>query len=309
MLLEFSDSLDELRISAHGDELASVMGRDRDAAGNRAWHWPDTLTQLVCTLPHPVLVTDHHRLAQLAPAVRDTVFKLYESSVRITAFRGTRVVFEQRRWPGVWGPNIDTLVFCRALRPEVLAGAASVLEVGCGSGFISRHVLERAPQVRSLTMVDIHPGAVACSQEVVVDPRATALHVDGTVHLRSNPVDLLLCNPPYIPRPHAVGDNAYEGMGLLAFFIREALPLMNPGGRIITVISSVGDRVVKPLLEANPQVELTVLDEVHVPLKVLNVLNNPAWMAYLLEHGGLRRESRDGYDHWHTVRVCQLRLR
>jgi hypothetical protein len=51
------------------------------------------------------------------------------------------------------------------------------------------------------------------------------------------------------------------------------------------------------------RVQAVELDRMNVPLKVLNVLNNPAWMRFLLEDKGLEAEARDGYEHWHTIMI------
>lgn len=306
VILEFDDGLTSVRVLAHGAELASVMGKDRDAAGARVYSWPDDVTQHVATLQDPVLVTDHHKISGLPPVVRDSIFKLYESPVRVTRYGGTSLRFEQRAWPGVWGPNIDTLLFCQALTPARLAGVKSVLEIGCGSGFISQYILEHAPQVEQLTMVDINPAAVACATQNVLDPRASADVQDGMAALRAHPVDLVVCNPPYIPRPGAVADNAYEGIDLLAFFFTQAPALLAPGGQLITVVSSVADGVVRPLRDASG-VSVEELSCRKVPLKVLNVLNNPEWMAYLHQKAGVTSGLHQGYEHWHTVRICCVR--
>ena len=117
--------------------------------------------------------------------------------------------------------------------------------------------------------------------------------------------DLIACNPPYIPRPDSLGGNAFEGVGLLAHFIEHGPRHLTPGGRIVSVISSVSESVVNPLLRKTGT-QCHTIGEIHVPLKVLNVLNNPAWMTYLLERKGLRPHPHDGYDYWHTVKVCSL---
>ena len=46
--------------------------------------------------------------------------------------------------------------------------------------------------------------------------------------------------------------------------------------------------------------------EMEVPLKVYNVLNNKEWMDYLLERG-LKKEHRDGYDYWQTIKIVEMR--
>ena len=311
MLLAFDESLTEQRIVAHGAELASVLGRDRDAAGNPVTSYPDALTAEVAVISAPVLMTDYHRIAQLAPTLRDTVCKLYESPLRATSYRGTRLDFEQRRYPGTWGPNIDTLLVCRALPPERLRGVRRAVEIGSGSGFISKYLLEHAPDLEELTLVDIQPDAIECGRENVVDPRARYVAGDGLRFLdgdgtgQGKRFDLIVCNPPYIPRPGSLGGNAYEGIGLLAHFIERGEQHLLPGGRIVSVISSVSESVVRPLIDRRG-VRCEVLDELNVPLKVLGVLNNPEWMQYLLSQKGLRPVWREGYDYWHTVRVCGL---
>ena len=64
MILEFDESLSLQRILAHGAGLCGVLGRDRDAQGNRLAALPDTETQLVATLAAPLLVTDYYRFAR-----------------------------------------------------------------------------------------------------------------------------------------------------------------------------------------------------------------------------------------------------
>jgi len=302
MILEFDLPLTQQLIFAHGDELAAVMARDTDAQGRRVYTYADDVREHVATLPDPVLVTDYWRIANLPPRIRDTVCKLYESPRRITVYGGTRIDFQQDRYPGTWGPNIDTLLFCRALTAERLAGVRTAIEIGCGSGFISRFLLEHAPKLTSMTLVDINPNAIRCAQDNIKDPRATFIHGDGLKAMAGNEYDLIVCNPPYIPRPGSIGDNAYEGVGLLAYFIQQGPRHLTPQGRIITNISSVCQSITTPLLQRE-RIQAQELDRMHVPLKVLNVLNNPAWMKFLLEDKGLKAEARDGYEYWHTILI------
>lgn len=303
MLMQFDEPLQEQQFWACGTELCTMLGRDRDAAGGRQRDLPDDVRECVATLRDPLLVTDLARIARMEPRVRDTVAKLLETPRRVTRYGGVELAFEQRRWPTVWGPNIDTLLMCRALGREDLSQVRDVVEVGCGSGFISLFLLARVPSLRSVTLLDIDPGAVACAQESVVDPRARAEVADGRVWLRGRRVDLVVCNPPYIPRPASLGGNAYEGVDLLVHFIREAPSFLSDGGRVLVNVSSLAMPVLAPLLGGVPW---RVLDRLEVPLKVLNVLNNREWMEWLVFHKGLTLRTRDGYDAWHTVDIVEL---
>jgi SAM-dependent methyltransferase len=305
VIMEFDSALATQRILAQGAELCNTLGRDRDARGGRQYTLPDDVTELVAELRDPVLMTDLDQIARLEPRVRDTVAKLYESPRKTTRYDAVELAFEQARYPGVWGPNIDTLLMCRALRRAGLADVRSAVEVGCGSGFIGLFLLKNAPRLERLTALDINPGAVACAHETLRDPRVECVQQRGEDWLRQNQVDLLVCNPPYVPRPKSVADNAYEGVDLLAFFILRGAEFLRPGGRIVVNSSSVADRVLAPLWEQSP-LRCTELDRMDVPLKVLNILNNPEWMNYLTGQHGVRLGRQRGYDVWHTIKILSL---
>jgi hypothetical protein len=179
------------------------------------------------------------------------------------------------------------------------------VEVGCGSGFIGLFLLKNAPRLQKLTMLDINPRAVACAREALRDPRVEFVEERGESWLRQNKVDLLVCNPPYVPRPKSLADNAYEGVDLLAFFILHGAQSLWPGGRILVNSSSVADRVLAPLWKQSPLRHVEI-DRMEVPLKVLNILNNPEWMDYLAQEQGLQLQRQHGYDVWHTIKVLLL---
>lgn len=306
MILRFDRDLTRVEVLAQGAELANIMGHDRDASGRRVRTWPDERTQPVATLSHPVLVTDHHRIGQLPPVPRDTVFALLASPLRVTAYDGIELPFEQARHPGVWGPSIDTLLLSRALSRLPLAPVRRALEIGCGSGFLSKVVLARAPGLLEMTLVDLSPHAAACARELVTDPRARVIEGDGIAVLGQGPWDLIVCNPPYIPRPHSIDDNPYEGVGLLRHLLEHGPGHLAPGGRLIVNVSSLGGQVVADLM---PAAAATPIDRLEVPLKVFNVLNSGEWLAFLANAAGLTAERRDGYDYWHTITILEMASR
>jgi len=205
MILQFSTDLRKQEIFAHGDELAQRMGLDQDENGNRVYHYPKDKKVHVATLDDPVLVTDNYRFAQLTPsAKRDTVFGLFDFPVRTTVYDGTELEFEQAKYPGVWGPSIDTLLFCKALHdhPEVLR-AQTATELGSGSGFISKYVMEHATDLQQMLLVDLNSHAIQCAEDNINDDRADFAIGDALEIIKDKRFDLLLCNPPYIPRPRS----------------------------------------------------------------------------------------------------------
>jgi 16S rRNA G1207 methylase RsmC len=121
------------------------------------------------------------------------------------------------------------------------------MEVGCGSGFIGLFLLKHAPNLQTLAMLDINPHVVACAREALRDPRVQCLQTRGESWLENAKVDLLVCNPPNIPRPKSMAGNAHEGADLLAYFILHGAPCLLPGGRMFLNSSTLADRVLAPL--------------------------------------------------------------
>lgn len=307
MLMRFSDDLSVQGIYAVGDELASVMGMDKDAAGKRVHIRPTSETAHVADFQNPVLVTDHYRISRLQPpSLRDTVFKLYESPVRITQYGKTSFSFEQRRFPGLWGPSIDTLLFAKALNGLDFNNAELAIEVGAGSGFLSKYSLDLYPGIRKMLLMDINIYSQVCASEQMNDGRARHLQGDATELMKNRQCDLLLCNPPYIPRPRSVDDNPYEGLSLLQFLISHAVKNLSPGGAFVTNFSSLSFNTAYGFCK-DAGVNVEVLESMRVPLKVLNVLNNPEWMEYLKKNCSLERNMKDGYEYWHTINIVQIK--
>ena len=305
MIIKFNKELTEQEIYANGDELARIMGLDKDEKGNRVYAHPKEEKRHIITFKHPVLVTHNYRISHLEPTLRDTLFALYGSPVRITEYDNTSLEFEQKKYPGVWGPSIDTLLFCRALGKTNLTAKKKAIEVGSGSGFISKYILEHTPSLESLTLIDLNRYALECAQENIKDRRAKFFAGDGIEFIQGKKYDMMICNPPYIPRPKSINDNPYEGIGLLAYLIANAPRLLTNNGIFITNISSLCKDITEKIINKS-NVEVKELDSMEVPLKVYNVLNNKEWMDYLLERG-LQKNRHDGYDYWHTIAIHQIK--
>ncbi len=306
MKLHFDKDLKKLTLSAFGNELAQIMGHDTDENGNRVYMRDEQEEIEVVTIDSPVLVTDNYKIAQLDPIKRDTVFALYSAPTKITDYDGTVIRFEQKRFPGVWGPSIDTLLFCRALSKVDLSGVKKVLEIGPGSGFISKYILDHVPGVEKLYAIDLNEKAAECTRENIPDSRVESAVGDALEFIKDNTFDLIVCNPPYIPRPKSIDDNPYEGVSLLAYLLERGKEHLNPDGVIVTNISSLSDCVIDPLLQEK-NISVSEIDSMIVPLKVYNVLNNTTWMEYLLENKGLIQDSHDGYDFWHKLKIVLLK--
>ena len=285
---------------------------------------------LLCRFERPVLVTDPHRISQLPPRRRDLVSTFLGLPHRVIEYDGVELDFDQSAFPRVWSPSIDTLLVCRAVRelvPEIL-GARALLEIGCGSGYLSLYAMEALARagrpLDELHVVDIDPLAVQCAMGAL-ERRAERTVVSGSLGRRGEALrvrgryDLVLMNPPYIRRPPELSsarfrDNPWEGVALIRELAERGAQFLAPGGSLIIVVSSLCDDLVMPWLEAS--FEVTELASMEVPLKVYAVTSeltakSRAWMEFLKTTEGFGAEGspRDGYDAWQKLRILRCRVR
>jgi methylase of polypeptide subunit release factors len=215
---------------------------------------------------------------------------------------------------------------CKALGPllDGMAPGASLLEVGCGSGFIALYAMEalrrRGAPASEVHVVDIEPQALqvalgglerAAGSTLVsasLGRRGDALRVRGRY-------DLVMMNPPYIRRPADLADgahkdNPWEGVGLLRELAEEGAAHLAPGGSLVLVMSSLCDAVARPWFDAKWSVE--TLATLEVPLKVYAVTSgltgkSRRWLRYLEEAEGLVAHDPPlrGYATWQRLDILR----
>jgi len=305
MIIHFSDDLGLQDIYANGVELPNIMGRDLGANGSRLYTLPDEYTMHVASIKNPVLMTNHYELSKFPSTTRETLFKLYESPVKTVCFRGVSLSFEQARFPGVWGPSIDTLFLCKAL-DSGLSGVSSALEVGSGSGYVGKFVLEHS-NLNSLDLIDLNQLAIDCAKSNIVDSRVNFFVGDAKAVLNNSltKYDLIMCNPPYVPRPKSVENNPYEGLGLVRYVLDNYDKLLSDSGSFVTISSSVSRSLFESFTD-ELGLKIEELASMSVPFKITTILNNNQWMDYLLGNGLLKKDYHDGFDYWHKISVLKI---
>lgn len=250
-------------------------------------------------------MTDEYFIGQQNQILRTNLFSLFRSGNQITEYEGVVLDFEQKKYPGVWGPSIDTLLFTRAFERIGIPQSKKVLEVGTGSGFISKYILSKNSDLESMTMIDLNEYASACARQNISDNRASFFTGDAKEFMEGKNYDLIICNPPYVPRPKSIDDNPYEGLVLLHYLISEAKNNLNEGGSLITNFSSLSSDMAYDFCNsAGCNVE--IMDQMEVSLKIGAVLNQPEWKNYLTETGRLRVDNKRGYDYWHTINIVKV---
>jgi hypothetical protein len=74
---------------------------------------------------------------------------------------------------------------------------------------------------------------------------------------------------------------------------------------LIINVSSLADDIINPVLESC-WANVEVLDEMSVPLKVGNVLNNKERLDFLVNEKWLKKEERDGHLYRQNLRILRL---
>lgn len=137
----------------------------------------------------------------------------------------------------VYAPAEDTYLLLSAIDVE---RGEKVLEMGCGSGLISMHMAKAGAVV---TAADIDERAVNATENSAMlnglDVRMVQSDLFSDIRGR---FDLIVFNPPYLRGDvHGQEDLCWaggeDGVGLTARFLREARERMEPGGRVLLLVS------------------------------------------------------------------------
>ncbi|MFF8095268.1 HemK2/MTQ2 family protein methyltransferase [Streptomyces sp. NPDC016675] len=169
--------------------------------------------------------------------------------------------------PGVYAPQEDTALLAGALSDESLPPAASVLDVGTGTGALALTAARRGARV---TAVDVSWRAVCAARVNAARAglRIRVRHGNLFTPVHGETFDLVLANPPYVPAPGGgrpprgaarAWDAGHDGRLVLDRICREAPALLRPGGVLLLVQSALSDpeRTVTQLREAGLKAAVT----------------------------------------------------
>ncbi|WNY25136.1 16S rRNA (adenine(1518)-N(6)/adenine(1519)-N(6))-dimethyltransferase RsmA [Methanolapillus millepedarum] len=165
-------------------------------------------------------------------------------------------IFSVTVFGDVYEPAEDTYLMARAAA-EFIADARqneggsnpfNVLEIGCGSGFVSAYLLsefESDPNFQ-LRAVDINPNAVECAKENGVSAFLSDLF--EIFEDLSELFDLIVFNPPYLPTSpdekvsgwlNYAFDGGLSGRETINRFLKDVKKYLTPEGSFLLLISSI----------------------------------------------------------------------
>ncbi len=178
----------------------------------------------------------------------------------------------------VYYPREDSLLLAKVLKKDGLEGR-NVLEMGCGSGFLS---IVMAKNKAKVTAVDISKGSVDATRKNAEKNgvQITCFNSDLFSAVTSS-FDLIVFNPPYLPegddgkhlgteKHHLIGGKT--GREVIEKFIASARAHLNENGRILLLISSLtGEKEVAELFHANG-FKMKILAREKIPWEELMVI-------------------------------------
>jgi len=143
---------------------------------------------------------------------------------------------------GVYEPAEDSWLMVNHL-PEI---KGRVLEIGCGTGIVSIHLVQKGAQV---TAVDLNPKAVEATRFNSRNNRAEIEILEGDMFapVTDRRFGTIVCNPPYLPpSDEKYGDSdlalAVEGgpggIGFVLRLLSESSQYLEEGGSIYLITSS-----------------------------------------------------------------------
>lgn len=270
--------------------------------------------ELLAAIPDPRLLFSATAIRRAARCGTDeSIVQLFTLGKRLSRFRGVTVTWDQSVDRRVWTTNIDTVFLLDQVLERDLRPVRRALEVGVGGGGIAKTLVAHLPGLHEMVGTDISPFALACARRNV-DPvlrgdQGLELYLGKGIRGLKGCFDLVVVNPPYIPSPK--GDDPgdpYAGTGLLRELLElgpELLNPANPDAALYLQVSSVSQRDLARYPRSG-RVE-TLPASLDVPLKILKVQTEPAWVRFLVEEHGLeRRDDDSGFEYWHTLSVLRV---
>lgn len=173
-------------------------------------------------------------------------------------------------------PETELLVETALKWLKTYPGEKRVAEVGAGSGCISIALAVNAPNAE-ITATEISPEALAVAQV-----NAGHHKINGRIKFLENDLlsgltdrfDMICANLPYIPtktlkklsvytkEPTLALDGGYDGLKFIRRLLKQAPPLLNPGGMILLEIEAKQNEKVKELANKHfPEAEVTVMQD------------------------------------------------
>lgn len=319
MKIVIDSKIENLELWAVNEEVPKVTGTKT---------YKNNSEKLIHSFSQPYLLTDNARISKLPSVKRDQIILLQDFPQKIIEYDGVKIVYSNIKYPDVWSPSIDTILFARALHnllktDHYLNKIHSFLEIGCGSGFLSKYILEKQSKnrhsIKYAHLMDINRDALISAMDNIEEIKketliSYSLNKPGKMIKVDRPYDLVLCNPPYIPRPNAETNNSFEGLFLYEEILRQTYQMLKPESRLITNFSSLSQADILPAFYKIFTIKKICSLKVPLKLPLLTARSSKEsqkWMEYLEKNKKLIIDSKEksGYRYWHEITIVECQLK
>lgn len=181
---------------------------------------------------------------------------------------------ERREMPTVYRPAEDSRLLADAA-VEHVGTDDRVLEVGVGSGYVARRVAVETGAC--VVGSDVNPAACRTAHEAGVE----TVRADLLEPFAADSVDVVLCNPPYLPTPpelewddpleHALSGGP-DGRRLVRPLLADLGRVLRPAGRGYLLVSTLTDLDAVASLAADAGLDAREVADESVPFERLVVL-------------------------------------
>lgn len=171
----------------------------------------------------------------------------------------------------VYEPREDSILLAKVLEEKLKdLKPKTVLEIGCGSGFLS--IL--ASRYSNVTCVDINPKAVKTTKEnAKLNKVKLNCFLSNLFENVKEKYDLIIFNPPYLPTNDNIkGEEMWSNKGIIDKFIYEVKDHINEEGSVLMVISSLSEpeKVIGEFKKHN--FEANIIKTLKIPWEELKIL-------------------------------------
>jgi methylase of polypeptide subunit release factors len=283
-------------------------------------------------MPNPDAYLDPLRALRVArtPSQLDLLRRSLYTRHKVVIQRNTLIHIDRERADDVFGPTIDTLFLNdwlhvhRYSRQRTLSSARffedpvsaeatadsrdhgqTFLEIGCGNGLLTASFVRNEARVRSFGAIDVSHNAISATFENVEIQRQlhrSSIAARGRFTIGSydptavpNHSDLVVCNPPYVPKlpAHASDPGAHPlttatvGTDLLQRVLRDCRLLTNEQGELFMISSTLAEPEIRVACQADVVVEKVASRMVPLDLEAVRGPHSKEHIEWLRTERGL----------------------
>lgn len=177
-------------------------------------------------------------------------------------------------WPRVYPPAEDSHLLAETI-VDLIGATDLVCDVGTGSGYVASRI--RSESGATVVGIDLNPHACRAAR----DRGVQSVRGDLTEAVATGGVDVVVCNPPYLPTPADQEWDDWFGQALsggetgrrvVARLLADVGRVLAPGGRVYLLVSTLTDLPAVEALAADAGFRTTELADESYPFERLVVL-------------------------------------